>query len=182
MTTVLVFFRFPGFSVGAMRGLWAVAVIVLSLPAVGAAWTEIPGPHGSALFLPPGCAVVPYAEGITRVELPIPAGTLLVELFLLLEGGIGRIPRGRPVWIGDRQFLLHRWLEGAAGSRYEAFRFAAALEEGKWVSLTFVIHTANPGMFPEPPPPYDRGAVLDMMWDILANTRFPLWQGSLRCR
>ena len=114
-----------------MRGLWAVVIIVLSLPAVGAAWTEIPGPHGSALF------------------------------------------RGRPVWVGDRQFLLHRWLEGAAGSRYEAFRFAAALEEGKWVSLTFVIHTANPGMFPEPPPPYDRGAILEMIWEILLNARFP---------
>ncbi len=149
------------------------AVVVLSLPAAGTAWTESPGPQGISLFLPPGCAVAPYAEGVTRVEFPIPSGTLLAEFFLLIEAGGGPLPPGQPIWIGGRRFILRHWLEGAAGSRYEAFRFVAPAGKGRWAALTFVIHTANPGMFSEPPPPYDRGAVLGMIWEVLATARFP---------
>jgi len=116
---------------------------------------------------------VPYAEGITKVELPIPSGTLLTELFLLVEAGVGPLPSGRPVCIGRRWFLLSHGEEGAVGSRYEWFRYVASLGDHEWISLTFVIRTANPGMFPHPPPPYDREVVMGLIRDIVSNARFP---------
>ncbi|NOX44264.1 MAG: hypothetical protein GXO72_00795 [Caldiserica bacterium] len=151
----------------------AALTIAVSFSAVGTVWEEVPGLWGVTLRLPPGSEMMSHAEGITRVELPIPSGTLLTEFFLLLEAGTGLFPSGRPVWIGDRWFLAAHGEEGAAGSRYEWFRYATPMDGARWLSLTFVIRTAVPGMFPEPPPPYDRGAVLDMIREILAHTRFP---------
>jgi hypothetical protein len=148
-------------------GVWSViaalVVVLLSFPSLGEGWITFRGPYGVTLCLPPGGAVVPHAAGVVRVELPFPSGTLLTELFLLLEAGTGPLPPGNPVHIGSREFLFSHTEEGAAGSRYESFQYATSLDERNWISLRFVIHTANPGMFPSPPPSYDRGAVLSLL-------------------
>ena len=157
-----------------MRGRWAAAAFVaLFLPAMGEPWTEFSGPYGVSLRLPPGSVAAPYAEGITRVALPVPVGTLLTEFSLLIEAGSGSPPPGEPLWLGRRRFYLRHWTEGAAGSRYESFRFASRPERGRWIALTFVIRTAVPGVFAVPAPSYDRGAILGVMWRILASARFP---------
>lgn len=164
MTHVLGLRRFPRLTGGVMRGLW-IAFILLSMPTVGAGWRALSVPQGIALLIPPGTTSAPYAQGTAVVGAPIASGTLLTESFLLVGARVGPHSLGQPVLIGTRGFTLLHWVEGAAGSCYEALRFAAP---------SGVVRAADPGTFPEPPPPHDRGAVLRTIRDTLANARVPV--------
>lgn len=93
--------------------------------------------------------------------------TTLRELFLLVEEGERPFPGAVPISFGERIFYFSRSVEGAAGALYESLRYDLKLPGRRWLTLTFVIHTTNPGVYDMPPPSYDRGEVMALIEGIL---------------
>ena len=104
-----------------------------------------------------------------RIRLPFQSGTNLVESYLDIAVQEGAIPCLSPYGdsyapppgtlvtdegiIGGVYFVVERASEGAAGSLYEWVAYSTA-NATDCVSLTFVLHSTNPALFPSITPTY----------------------------
>lgn len=94
-----------------------------------------------------------------RVDLPVPAESLLQEKFLLVKvkkvseenphAPPGEEP-GKLVFINSREFSKKEFEEGAAGHLYEHTIYSTVKGDSRIV-LDFVLHSVNPGVFDSPP-------------------------------
>ncbi len=124
------------------------------------------GIFGFELRLPVG-AVVRWGTVPLQIDLPVPPHTTLLEDYLILAIRAGPAGRGSPRLIGSG-------MEGAAGSRYECRRYLVGLFGGYSLVLTFVLRSADPGVYDRPPPAFDRVRELEEWERILAGLRvFP---------
>ena len=160
------------------------AVVGLCL-SVGLCWASVSLSRGVVFWLPPGSRVHSWS-GVWRVDFPVEEGTTLREVFLLVREGEAPPLDVELVRFGGKSFRFFREEEGAAGSFYESLSYSLPLSDGKWVTLSFVIHTVNPGVFTFPPPPYDRRELLDLIEVILERVRtvsgFPSDREGVRFR
>ena len=108
------------------------------------------------------------------------------EVFLLVREGEAPPLDVELVRFGGKLFRFFREEERVAGSFYESLNYSLPLSNGNWVTLSFVIHTVNPGVFALPPPPYERSELLDLIEVILEGMRtvsgFPLDREGVRFR
>ncbi|HKJ37326.1 MAG TPA: NBR1-Ig-like domain-containing protein, partial [Anaerolineales bacterium] len=103
-----------------------------------------------------------------RMSFPVAAGTNLSEKYLdlsVLEGAAtckspdisGQPSTTETVTINNIPFVKETGSGAAAGSLYEFVAYSTA-SSSKCVSLTFVLHSTNPGNSETPPPEFDKAA------------------------
>ena len=61
------------------------------------------------------------------------------------------------VTINSIQFLKETGEGAAAGNRYDFVAYSTS-SDGNCVSLTFILHSTNPGNYETPPPEFDKAA------------------------
>jgi len=114
-----------------------------------------------------------------RIGFPVASGTNLQEKYLDLSVLVGastcKSPDigGQPsasenVTINSIQFLKETGTSGAAGSLYDYVAYSSS-SNGNCVSLTFVLHSTNPGTSETPPPEFDK-ATESAIFDAIIST------------
>jgi len=124
------------------------------------------------LQYPPGGSLVPGATDTSaRIQLPITAGTNLVEKYLDIAVQVGASPCESPLaegytpgsltptalTINGLSWVRESASEGAAGSFFDWTAYST-VSGSVCVSLTFVLHSHNPGVYATPPPTFNAGA------------------------
>jgi hypothetical protein len=128
----------------------------------------------------------------TRIRLPFQAGTNLVEKYLDVHVVEDANPCRSPVaassivnssetvTINGISFLKETGGDGGVGHLHQFVAYST-LRDNDCVSLSFVLHSLNPGNFPTPPPVFDMAAesavfgeiVSTYVWQILTQTPIP---------
>ena len=136
--------------------------------------------YGFVFKYPNGSSVSDQSETHARITLPlVTSGTNLSEKYIdltVVEGAspckspdIGGVPgTTETVTINGIQFLKEMGDSAGAGNRYDYVAYSSAAD-GNCVSLTFVLHSLNPGNFPTPPPEFDEAAE-SAVFDLIINT------------
>jgi hypothetical protein len=128
--------------------------------------------YGFLLKYPPGGSIVAGATDTSiRIQLPITPGTNLVEKYLEISVQDGVSTCESPLAAGYATGILTptsmtinglTWVreeasEGAAGSIFDWTAYST-VSGSVCVSLTFVLHSHNPGVYVTPPPTFNRSA------------------------
>ena len=131
-----------------------------------AGWTSYANPgYGFNFKVPPGSTSGTPIFGLTHFHLPIVPGTLLVEKYVearVVEGASvcnlgGYAATSETVAINGISFLKETRDEGAAGSLYALTSYSAfAPNSSNCVTMMFILHSHDAGMFQSPPPPFDK--------------------------
>lgn len=116
---------------------------------------------------PPGSSVASQSDNAGRVFLPFTAGTNLVEKYIdvsVVEGASTcKSPHSQGgatsanVTINGTSFLQETGSDGAAGNFYDWVGYST-VSGNACISLTFVLHSIDPGVYPTMPPTYDKAA------------------------
>ena len=116
--------------------------------------------------LPAGANIVSQSDNIGRVTLPVvTAGTNLLSKYIQIHVVEGANPCVSPavdgmpsstenVTINSIPFVKTTGQGAAAGNRYD-WTVYATTSSNACISLTFILHSANPGNYPTPPPVFD---------------------------
>ncbi len=83
----------------------------------------------------------------------------------------GMVLNSQNVVINNIQFLNETGTEGAAGSIYDSTAYST-VKGTACISLTFILHASNPGVYTTPPPLYDKtaeSAVFSTIMSTYAN-------------
>lgn len=128
--------------------------------------------YGFQLQYPPGGSIDAGATDTSiRIQLPITAGTNLAEKYLNIDVQEGASTCESPLAAGYAPGFLTpvsltinglTWSrensgEGAAGSLYEWTAYST-VSGSVCVTLSFVLHSHNPGMYAYPPPTFNESA------------------------
>jgi hypothetical protein len=108
---------------------------------------------------------VSQADNVGQVTLPIVnAGTNLLSKYIQIHVVEGANPCVNPamenptssenVTINNIQFLKQSGQGAAAGNRYDWIAYST-VRNNACISLAFILHSANPGNYPTPPPVFD---------------------------
>jgi hypothetical protein len=136
--------------------------------------------YGFIFGVPPTTFITDESENHARLNLPlVNTGTNLSEKYVdltIVEGAnpckspdIGGTPAStETVTINGIQFFKETGDSAGAGNRYDFVAYSTAAD-GNCVSLTFVLHSLNPGNFPTPPPEFDKAAE-SAVFDLIINT------------
>ena len=110
--------------------------------------------------------------------LPFTAGTNLVQKYVDISVVEGANPCKSPqttpmassenVTINGIQFLKEIGSEGATGNLYDWTAYST-LKGNACISLTFVLHSTNPGVFQTPPPLFDAAAESAVFGTIMST-------------
>jgi hypothetical protein len=115
--------------------------------------------------LPPGSSVVNQTDNLGRVSLPIvQGGTNLLEKYVQVDVQDNRSPcvspvvEGAPsstenVTINNIPFVKMTGQGAAAGNRYDWTAYTTT-NNNACISMSFILHSANPGNYSTPPPTY----------------------------
>jgi hypothetical protein len=124
--------------------------------------------YGFRFKTPPGAVNGTITDNSARIFLPFTLGTLLVEKYVdvkVVENAsackYGTSPAGtsETVTINGSQFLKETGSEGAAGSIYDWVAYSAFKPSTTTcVTVMFVLHSNNPGVYSTPPPAFDKTA------------------------
>jgi len=125
--------------------------------------------YGFAFQIPPGSVVTSKFDNGGHVLLPFTSGTNLVEKYMdvtvaenasscksIYSNAMSQAS-AQTVTINGIQFLQETSTEGAAGNVYDWTGYST-FKGTTCISLSFVLHSNNPGVFPTPPPVYDKAA------------------------
>ena len=133
-----------------------------------AGWIPYANPgFGFNFKVPPGSVSGAPVQGLAHYTLPIEAGTLLVEKYVearVAEGASvcsvgGVVATSEMVIINGMTFLKETGQEGATGSIYDWVAYSAfAPTSSDCVTMFFVLHSHNAGVYTDPPPPFDKPA------------------------
>lgn len=119
-------------------------------------------------------------EGL--INLPFTPGTLLLEKYLMiwveetLSGQCSPLeaPEVREpemIQFGNIEFTKQIGYEGAAGSVYETIEYST-VKDNQCFHLTFILRSANPGVFDIPPPDFDHEKETEIFEQIVSTFRF----------
>lgn len=141
--------------------------------------------YGFELSYPPRGMLIDVQTDHARIDLPFDAGTNLQEKYLEIDasstGGdcvsplaMGYDPaalRTEVVTINNLDFRKQSGGEGAAGSFYEWVAYSTT-EGSTCVSLTFVLHSTDPGNYETPPPLFDAHAESSVFEQVVTTFRW----------
>ncbi len=119
---------------------------------------------GFSFQFPPGSSIASQSDNAGRVYLPFTAGTNLVQKYVdvsvVEDATTCQSPEttaqstSENVTLNSIPFLKQTGSEGAASQIYDWVAYSTS-KGSDCVSLTFVLHSTNPGVFPTPPPTFD---------------------------
>jgi hypothetical protein len=134
--------------------------------------------YGFSFQIPPGSSLASQSDNSGRVYLPFMAGTNLVQKYVdvsVVEGAATcQSPEStshatsQNVTINGIQFLKESDSEGAAGNFYDWVAYSTT-KGTACISLTFVLHSINPGALPTPPPVFDMNAESAVFTTIMST-------------
>lgn len=160
-----------------MKNLLKTLVTILTLTILVACYVPSWLTYTNTTYLfqfnyPPDSSIVTDSPYSARIQLPITAGTNLVEKYLDVSVDPGAIPCLSPYGssysppgslmtgtqtINGIYWVIEEASEGAMGSIYQWTAYSTSNGEA-CVSLTFVLHSHNPGVYPTPPPEFDQAS------------------------
>ncbi len=134
--------------------------------------------YGFHFKFPPGSSIASQSDNAGRVYLPITAGTNLkqkyVDVSVVDNATTCKSPNSTPMstssneTINGIQFLKETGAEGAAGNIYDWVAYSTT-KGTSCISLTFVLHSTNPGVYPTPPILFDPAAESSVFTTIMAT-------------
>ncbi|MEW5941822.1 MAG: hypothetical protein AB1750_19335, partial [Chloroflexota bacterium] len=134
--------------------------------------------YGFKFKTPPGAVNGTITDNSARIYLPFTLGTLLVEKYVdvgVVENATAcKSPNpgsaSENVTINGIQFLKETGSEGATGSIYDWVAYSAFKPSTTTcVTVTFVLHSNNPGVYSTPPPAFDKTAE-SAVFNTIINT------------
>lgn len=127
---------------------------------------------------PPGSSIASQSDNAGRVYLPFTAGTNLVQKYVdvsVVEGATTcqspettAMSSAANITINGIQFLKQSGSDGAAGNLYDWVGYSTT-KGTACISLTFVLHSTNPGVFTTPPPLFDMAAESAVFTTIMST-------------
>lgn len=127
---------------------------------------------------PPGSSIAGQSDNAGRVYLPFSAGTNLVQKYVdvsVVEGATTcqspettAMSSAENVTINGIPFLKQTDSEGAAGNFYDWVGYSTA-KGTDCISLTFVLHSTDPGVFSTPPPLFDKNVESAVFTTIMST-------------
>ncbi len=134
--------------------------------------------YGFKFTLPTGGTVASQTDTYGRVNLTIASGTLLLEKYLEVTVKEGLTPckvqnmesvsGSENVTINDIQFLKETGVGAAAGNIYDWTGYSTT-KNNACISMVFVLHSANPGVYTTPPPDFDKAAESAVFTTIMSS-------------
>jgi hypothetical protein len=150
--------------------------------AVPANWqTYTDQAYGFTFRYPPRGEVTNRQDHAARISLPIAPDTNLIEKFIDVNAAKNVNPcasqnpgasQSQPVTVNGRTFLEERGADAGAGQVYEWLAYSTS-HNNVCVSLSFVLHSANPNNYAVPPPLFDKAAEADVFAPILDSFAWP---------
>ena len=137
--------------------------------------------YGFTFKYPADATVTDQTDIHARINIPvITSGTTLSEKYAVmsvLEGAStckspdtgGTVTSTENVTINGIQFLKESGNGAAAGNFYEFVAYSAKSDANNCVSLTFILHSTDPGNYTTPPPEFDKAAE-SAVFDLIINT------------
>ncbi len=123
--------------------------------------------YGFHFKFPPGSSIASQSDNSGRVYLPFTSGTNLVQKYvdvsIVDNATTCKSPNSTTmstsanVTINGIQFLKETGSEGAAGNIYDWVAYST-MKNTSCISLNFVLHSTNPGVYPTPPVLFDPAA------------------------
>jgi DNA-binding CsgD family transcriptional regulator len=147
--------------------------------------------YGFEFRYPPDAALTEDSESLgipseIRVDLPFSGGTNLVRKFLVVtardrppqqcssplnDGFEPEVIETATVRLNGLEFRREVRDGVATGNLYQSVSYSTS-NEGLCVSLSFILHSANPGNYPTPPPEFDAAAESAVFRQIAATFRW----------
>lgn len=132
--------------------------------------------------LPSGATVQSQSDTLGRVNLPFASGTNLSEKYIdvnvrenvspcispTMDGGSAATEN---VTINNIAFTKQTGQGVALGNIYDWVAYST-IRETACISLTFVLHSANPAVFPTPPPEFDKNAESGVFTTVMNSFSF----------
>ncbi|MBU2610316.1 MAG: hypothetical protein KJ606_05145 [Chloroflexi bacterium] len=146
--------------------------------AVPANWqTYTDQAYGFTFRYPAQGQIVSRQDHSARISLPVTQGTNLVEKFIDVAATENADPcvsqnpgvsQSQPLTVNGIPFLEESGADAGAGQVYEWLAYSTS-KNNVCVSLTFVLHSTNPGNYLTPPPLFDKTAESKLFSSILAT-------------
>ena len=137
--------------------------------------------YGFKFTLPTGATIASQTDNAGRVNMTIAAGTLLLEKYLEVSVKEGLTPckvqnmesvsTSENVTINNIQYLKETGVGAAAGNVYDWTGYST-VKNNNCISMVFVLHSANPGVYTTPPPNYDKAAESAVFTTIMSSFNF----------
>jgi len=133
--------------------------------------------YGFTFRYPAQGQIVSQQDHSARISLPVTQGTNLVEKFIDVavtedaDPCVSQNPgvsQSQPLTVNDIPFLEESGADAGAGQFYEWLAYSTS-KNNVCASLTFVLHSTNPGNYSTPPPLFDKAAESDIFAPILAT-------------
>ena len=131
--------------------------------------------------LPTGGTIATQTDAYGKVNMTIASGTLLLEKYLEVTVKEGLTPckvtnmesvaSSENVTINGIDFLKETGVGAAAGNVYDWTGYSAT-KNNACVSMVFVLHSANPGVYTTPPPNFDKAAESAVFTTIMSSFNF----------
>jgi len=128
--------------------------------------------------LPTGATVASQSDTAGRVNMTIASGTLLLEKYLEVSVKEGLTPckvqsmesvsGSENVTINNIQYLKETGMGAAAGNVYDWTGYST-IKNNACISMLFVLHSANPGVYTTPPPNFDKAAESAVFTTIMSS-------------
>jgi hypothetical protein len=167
-----------------IRSLTLVALAILLAGCNLSSWlTYTNATYHFQFQYPSGSTVVTDTPTAARIQLPITPGTNLVEKYLDVSVEQGAIPCLTPYSMGYMPpgvmttgtatingiyWVIEEGSEGAMGSFYQWKAYSTYYDD-QCISMSFVLHSTNPGMYETPPPEFDL-AQESLVFSLIMNT------------
>ena len=134
--------------------------------------------YGFHFKFPPGSSIASQSDNAGRVYLPFAPATNLVQKYVdvnVVEDATQckspattQMATSENVTINGIPFLKETGAEGATGNYYDWIGYST--QKGTdCISLTFVLHSTNPGVYPTPPPLFDATAESAVFGTIMST-------------
>lgn len=137
--------------------------------------------YGFKFTLPTGGTIASQSDTYGRVNLSIASGTLLLEKYVEVTVKEGLTPckvqnmesvaSSENVTINDIQYLKETGVGAAAGNVYDWTGYSTT-RNNACISMVFVLHSANPGVYTTPPPNFDKSAESAVFTTIMSSFGF----------
>jgi hypothetical protein len=134
--------------------------------------------YGFKFTLPTGATVASQTDTSGRVNLAIASGTLLLEKYLEVSVKEGLSPckvqnmesvtSSENVTINNIQYLKETGVGAAAGNVYDWTGYSTT-KNNACISMVFILHSANPGVYTTPPPNFDKAAESAVFTTIMSS-------------
>lgn len=134
--------------------------------------------YGFKFTLPTGATIANQSDTAGRVNMTIASGTLLLEKYLevsVTEGltpckvkNMENVTGSENATLNNIQFLKETGQGVAAGNIYDWVGYSAA-KNNACISMVFILHSANPGVYTTPPPNFDKAAESAVFTTIMSS-------------